>query len=928
MQNELKNAQGKVVGFEARHDPVVVDPEKEGVDHSAGDHKPKIADTALAQTILSLNQALDDEIKAVKTDSGRHYEITNGRRVHSSGDVHLYTFKSDIALPIQPETPIEVVVNGMDPVKGVLIALQEFNVVILLEAFIGDQVPVAKVSAEPWFIYERLKGRLSDALDFPIERGEVAGQIIDTNTDCVGVDEDGTRDVQSLIEALGIPSLIPNKAQLEALSKCLGSKLHFVWGPPGTGKTAGLAQVVTGLVNKGEKVLVLAHANVAVDVAMLRVADALTGSEAFTSGKVLRIGTPQLPEALARSEILPEDIVAREQPALIDRKKSLEAQRKKLSKQLHKKKVESRRELAGELNAVRSELVIIKKALREALNQLLEEAQVVGSTLSRLAVDDGVWNWKADSVVVDEVSMALFPLVFAAAICAGSRLLIFGDFRQLPPIYRSRTQDARVWLGRDVFEVAGVSEKVDAGQDDPRVTLLDIQYRMAPAIADVVSCFAYQGRLLSGPRVADDVAPMSEYGIEPGSAVVLVDTRDLYPGCFREPKVSSYSRVNPLHALLAVSIAGRCSVEGSRDIGIVTPYRAQARIIAAASRDLGEDNGIITSATVHRFQGSEREVVIFDLVDAPYERGASMLTGRNAEISLRLINVALSRPKGKLIVLADCSFLEERHPRYSPALRAVKLLRKHGALTRMSPDGTVAMNLGETLRWSRSWEDAGPILAEDLMNQSGNSWTNFPEDFRPGKQLISAYAERSGKGDRTVVFAPKPIIREFENVSGIAGRDLQLQNRPGGFFSVVGESVIYLGGYRSDGPIARINSPHVVELLQRTLLGTSMIRRGPDANIEAELSQICGRCPDCGRERRPRLVKDSWQLRCSEPGHRGQPLDVSTLQRIVTALSVDCPDCGGPAMVRRTGEALFLGCPNFGNGCGGRPPRLQELFGG
>ncbi|PAF11649.1 hypothetical protein CHH61_26180, partial [Shouchella clausii] len=58
---------------------------------------------------------------------------------------------------------------------------------------------------------------------------------------------------------------------------------------------------------------------------------------------------------------------------------------------------------------------------------------------------------------------------------------------------------------------------------------------------------------------------------------------------------------------------------GSRSIGYVTPYRAQAILMETLLSDLYltelQDADII-SATVHRFQGSERDVMLFDTVDS------------------------------------------------------------------------------------------------------------------------------------------------------------------------------------------------------------------------------------------------------------------------------------------------------------------------
>src|SRR5262249_21502248 len=149
-----------------------------------------------------------------------------------------------------------------------------------------------------------------------------------------------------------------------------------------------------------------------------------------------------------------------------------------------------------------------------------------------------------------------------------------------------------------------------------------------------------------------------------GAVAIIADTRRLLSSCIREPVPGSYSRANPLHAVLAVSLAEKAVLDGCSNVVLISAYRAQARLLAAGGLVFQPH---VTGATVHRFQGSERDLVIFDLVDAFPQTGASQLTGRDADTAFRLLNVAVSRARGKLIVLADVKFILERHPRSSPS---------------------------------------------------------------------------------------------------------------------------------------------------------------------------------------------------------------------------------------------------------------------
>jgi hypothetical protein len=93
----------------------------------------------------------------------------------------------------------------------------------------------------------------------------------------------------------------------------------------------------------------------------------------------------------------------------------------------------------------------------------------------------------------------------------------------------------------------------------------------------------------------------------------------------------------------------------------VTPYRAQAALMEMLLADIYEKERLsadIIAATVHRFQGSERDVMIFDTVDSePLERAGFLLTGGESE---RLLNVAITRTKGKFIHVSNTNFIR-RH---------------------------------------------------------------------------------------------------------------------------------------------------------------------------------------------------------------------------------------------------------------------------
>lgn len=66
-------------------------------------------------------------------------------------------------------------------------------------------------------------------------------------------------------------------------------------------------------------------------------------------------------------------------------------------------------------------------------------------------------------------------------------------------------------------------------------------------------------------------------------------------------------------------------------------------------------------STVHRFQGSQRQIIIFDVVDTfPLTHPGRLLSGIRGDISKRLINVAVSRAELQFILVGDIAFLTDR----------------------------------------------------------------------------------------------------------------------------------------------------------------------------------------------------------------------------------------------------------------------------
>jgi hypothetical protein len=753
-------------------------------------------------------RAIDDEIEAIERGAGGSIDVSEGRRLHRGIDGSLYTFRGELDTPLPPETPIALHASGSRH-RGVLVAVDDFDVLVQLREDAGERVGSATISSEPAFILDKLRERLTGlaAEDPRALAAGPAGALVQADLGFAGFAWDEAEEAGGELARLEDPGLTPNHAQMRAMACAAGSNLHFVWGPPGTGKTANLAQIARMLVGIGERVLILSHANVAVDVAMMRVADAFRDRAELAQGRVLRVGEPRHPEALGREEILVIGAVRRRHPELAARREQLEERRRALGAALRREEDETERDvLAAELRRVRDALRSARAEHEAAAARLVADAALVGATLSRLALSDLLWNWRPDAILLDEASMVSFPWVLAAATRVQKRLVVLGDFRQLPPVHVTRSEVGRRWLGRDAFDVAGVRARIDAGEDDERVTLLDTQYRMAESIATAVSELAYAGRVRTDPGAAARAEVLAEAEPWPGSPLVVVDTSALAPACLTEDRLDSFSRLNPLHLLLALSLAGRGSESGS----LISPYRAQARLLAAGTRDLALPG--TTAATIHRFQGSERDAVVFDLVDAPPIDGPSRLTGSDVDLALRLTNVGLSRAKGKAILLVNRELVDSRYAPGAPVRRAVELCVDRGKFVQPSPPDVLDLSRGE-LRWFDGWDGVAAHVEGEVERARRSIVANVPDGVDVPQPLTDALVRAAGRGVRVALRGPLDMLAPLEETSA----QLALLAGPS-FLLSIERAAAYVGG-RTVGAVARVAGPTLVPLLEAMLVG-------------------------------------------------------------------------------------------------------------
>jgi hypothetical protein len=311
---------------------------------------------------------------------------------------------------------------------------------------------------------------------------------------------------------------------------------------------------------------------------------------------------------------------------------------------------------------------------------------VVATTLTRAYKRESVQARRFDTVILDEASMAPIPALWVVAGLAAANVIVVGDPKQLPPIKHSEHPLAERWLGEDIFRASGFQAACDAGEPPENLVQLQVQYRMDPQISAIPNALVYDQSLINGDGVDDDSALDGWYQRDWGhdAPVLLVDMTPLnaWVTSVKTGRAGG-SRLNFLSATVSVDIAERLLrldrpplPDGDRArVLIGAPYRPQARLVNLLLKDAGLQ-GEVVPGTAHTFQGSEAPVVIFDLVlDEPH-RQAGLFDPRRNEDTLRLLNVALSRARRRLIVLGDFTWIEQHANQQASLRQLVRFLRE------------------------------------------------------------------------------------------------------------------------------------------------------------------------------------------------------------------------------------------------------------
>lgn len=421
-------------------------------------------------------------------------------------------------------------------------------------------------------------------------------------------------------------------SQREAVDFALSAKdLAIIHGPPGTGKTTAIVELIRQSIRRGEKVLACAPSNLAVDNLLERL---LAAGE-----RAVRIGHPARVLPTLREKTL--DVIVENHPDYkLAREWTKEAWnlRKQAGKYTRTAPPPGfRRDLREEAKKLLSEAAKLEARL---VDYLLDSATVVCATLTGVN-EELLGDRQFDLVVIDEAAQTTEPPCWIP-ILRSARVVLAGDHCQLPPTVVSAE------AARQGFDVS-LMERLMSHNPELISRRLTTQYRMHDEIMSFSSEEFYEGSLQGAPQVATHLLQdLSHVETNPitGTAIRFYDTAGSH--CTEQTETEGSSRENRGEAEYVSQQVAELLKSGVRpeEIGVITPYGAQARLL----REMIAERGVEVD-TVDGFQGREKEAILISLVRSNTSGELGFLT------DTRRMNVALTRARRKLILFGDSSTL-------------------------------------------------------------------------------------------------------------------------------------------------------------------------------------------------------------------------------------------------------------------------------
>ena len=294
------------------------------------------------------------------------------------------------------------------------------------------------------------------------------------------------------------------------------------------------------------------------------------------------------------------------------------------------------------------------------IRQRLEQVPIVVSTTLTLLTRPFLLSMKHFSLcIVDEASQILEPYIVGLLSSDSiDRFILIGDHKQLPAVVAQADDEPQLHGCRlSLFERLLRQER-EAGRQ-AFVGLLQHQGRMHPDIAAFPNAFFYRHEQLQPVPCPHQLETDLDYG-EP-SEDALDDQLKRHRVLFLPADDEASVVVDVLRRLYRQ--IGSERFDAARSIGIIVTYRHQIAQIHRKLVLLGFPQlEAITIDTVERYQGSQRDVIIYS-TGVQDQDGLDFLTSNcfeeDGHTIDRKLNVAMTRARKQLIITGQEALLRK-----------------------------------------------------------------------------------------------------------------------------------------------------------------------------------------------------------------------------------------------------------------------------
>ena len=324
-----------------------------------------------------------------------------------------------------------------------------------------------------------------------------------------------------------------------------------------------------------------------------------------------------------------------------------------------------------------------EKPKLDAIRQRIEAMPIIVGTTSMLQARPFIFQLKHFSLcIVDEASQILEPgLVGLLASDRIDRFILIGDHKQLPAVVQQSEEESRV--DDPLLTAIGITDcrqslferllKWEHSQGRTQFTgILRKQGRMHPDIAAFPNEMFYPNERLEPVPLAHQTDTSLHYDLPSEDAIdeVLKQRRVVFiDGAHRAngARGSFSDKTNPAEAWIVADLLRRIHrfygdrFDAAKTVGVIVPYRNQIAMIRHEIEQL-QLPGLeqISIDTVERYQGSQRDVIIYSFtVSRPYQ--LDFLTSNCFEEGSRTIdrklNVAITRARKQMLMTGNKEIL-------------------------------------------------------------------------------------------------------------------------------------------------------------------------------------------------------------------------------------------------------------------------------